>query len=250
MQTPVSRLITSAGKQSGQRREVRKTQIDKRKSATVTALMLLAGVVITMSSRTEAKSARPSLILADIPVLTVGQPPIPPPIIPPPLIDAAVEARRTAEQNKRNTPLLSADLDATAQWAIYDVCDQENRLFCTVMAIAWTESRYQTDAIGDGGSSIGMMQINTRWSSERMERLGVTDLTDLVQNAMVAVDLLRELMEVYHLEIGSHDLALFYNMGPTGARRAMDAGTYETAYTQEVTAMFQAYLREMEGSHD
>ena len=43
---------------------------------------------------------------------------------------------------------------------------------------------------------------------------------------------------------------LFYNMGPTGARRAMDAGTYETAYTQEVTAMFQAYLREMEGSHD
>lgn len=137
MQTPVSRLITSAGKQNGQRREVRKTQIDKRKSATVTALMLLAGVVITMSSRTEAKSARPSLILADIPVLTVGQPPIPPPIIPPPLIDAAVEARRTAEQNKRNTPLLSADLDATAQWAIYDVCDQENRLFCTVMAIEY-----------------------------------------------------------------------------------------------------------------
>lgn len=203
-----------------------------------------------MSSHAEVKSTKPSLILADIPILTVGQPPMPPSIIPPPLTDGAAEARRNAEQNKRNTPLLSADLDATTQWAIYDVCDQDNRLFCTVMAIAWTESRYQTDAIGDSGNSVGMMQINTRWNTDRIERLGVTDLTDPVQSAMVAVDLLRELAEIYGLEIGSEELALFYNMGPTGARRAMDAGTYETTYTREVTTMFQTYLREMEGSHD
>ena len=28
----------------------------------------------------------------------------------------------------------------------------------------------------------------------------------------------------------------------------MDAGTYETAYTQEVIAMLQTYLQEMEGN--
>ena len=142
------------------------------------------------------------------------------------------------------------NLDATTQWAIYDVCDRDNQLFCMVMAIAWVESQHKTGTIGDGGDSIGMMQINTRWNTNRMERLGVTDLTDPVQSAMVAVDLLRELVEVYDLEIGSHELAMFYNMGPTGARRAMDAGTYETAYTQEVIAMLQTYLQEMEGNYD
>lgn len=225
-------------------------QNGKRKSTAIASAAIIMGVAILISGHAEVKGESPDIPPADAPALTIiHTPPAPPPTADPLPMDNARELW-SVERDKQDTPLLSADLDATTQWAIYDVCDRDNRLFCTVMAIAWTESRYQTDAIGDGGNSIGMMQINTRWSSERMERLGVTDLTDLVQNAMVAVDLLRELMEVYHLEIGSHDLALFYNMGPTGARRAMDAGTYETAYTQEVTAMFQAYLREMEGSHD
>ena len=54
------------------------------------------------------------------------------------------------------------------------------------------------------------------------------------------------------IETGISDTTtlMAYNMGPTGAKRAMDAGTYETTYTQEVIAMLQTYLQEMEGSHD
>ena len=223
---------------------------DKRKSAIITAVAILAGSAIVMSGHAEVKGESPDAPPADVPALTVIQTaPAPPPTADPLPMDNARELW-SVERDKQDTPLLSADLDATTQWAIYDVCDRDDQLFCTVMAIAWKESLYQTDTIGDSGDSIGMMQINTRWNTDRMERLGVTNLTDPVQSSMVAVDLLRELAEVYRLEMGSHELAMFYNMGPTGAKRAMDAGTYETAYTQEVIALLQTYLQEMEGSHD
>ena len=223
---------------------------DKRKSAIITAVAILAGSAIVMSGHAEVKGESPDIPPADAPALTIiHTPPAPPPTADPLPMDNARELW-SVERDKQDTPLLSADLDATTQWAIYDVCDRDDQLFCTVMAIAWKESLYQTDTIGDSGDSIGMMQINTRWNTDRMERLGVTNLTDPVQSSMVAVDLLRELAEVYRLEMGSHELAMFYNMGPTGAKRAMDAGTYETAYTQEVIALLQTYLQEMEGSHD
>ena len=225
-------------------------QNGKRKSAAIASAAIIMGVAILISGHAEVKGESPNVPPADAPALTIIQtPPAPPPTADPLPMDNARELW-SVERDKQDTPLLSADLDATTQWAIYDVCDRDNQLFCTVMAIAWKESLYQTDIIGDGGDSIGMMQINTRWNTDRMERLGVTDLTDPVQSAMVAVDLLRELAETFDSSISDTPTLMAYNMGPTGARRAMDSGTYETIYTQEVTAMFQTYLQEMEGSHD
>ena len=225
-------------------------QNGKRKSAAIASAAIIMGVAILISGHAEVKGESPNVPPADAPALTIIQtPPAPPPTADPLPMDNARELW-SVERDKQDTPLLSADLDATTQWAIYDVCDRDNQLFCTVMAIAWKESLYQTDIIGDGGDSIGMMQINTRWNTDRMERLGVTDLTDPVQSAMVAVDLLRELAETFDSGISDTTTLMAYNMGPTGARRAIDAGTYETTYTQEVTAMFQTYLQEMEGSHD
>ena len=225
-------------------------QNGKRKSTAIASAAIIMGVAILISGHAEVKGESPNVPPADAPALTIIQtPPAPPPTADPLPMDNARELW-SVERDKQDTPLLSADLDATTQWAIYDVCDRDNQLFCTVMAIAWKESLYQTDIIGDGGDSIGMMQINTRWNTDRMERLGVTDLTDPVQSAMVAVDLLRELAETFDSGISDTTTLMAYNMGPTGARRAIDAGTYETAYTQEVTAMFQTYLQEMEGNHD
>lgn len=225
-------------------------QNGKRKSAAIASAAIIMGVAILISGHAEVKGESPDIPPADAPALTIIQtPPAPPPTADPLPMDNARELW-SVERDKQDTPLLSADLDATTQWAIYDVCDRDNQLFCTVMAIAWKESLYQTDIIGDGGDSIGMMQINTRWNTDRMERLGVTDLTDPVQSAMVAVDLLRELAETFDSGISDTTTLMAYNMGPTGAKRAMDAGTYETTYTQEVIAMLQTYLQEMEGSHD
>ena len=140
---------------------------------------------------------------------------------------------------------LDIPLEAETQWAIYEACDYDPGLFCLVMAIAEHESDFDPETVGDGGSSLGMMQINTRWHTGRMEALGVTDLTDPVQCAAVALDYLRELVSRYGFEPESEALLMAYNCGPGGANRLIQAGTTFTDYSQEVTKIYQGYMEEM-----
>lgn len=100
------------------------------------------------------------------------------------------------EPEPREKLLQTAELDAETQWSIYAECGNNAQLFCTVMAIANHETGYDTNAIGDGGNSIGMMQINTPWHTERLADLGITDLTDPVQSAKVAVSILQGLTDM------------------------------------------------------
>lgn len=58
-------------------------------------------------------------------------------------------------------------------------------------AIAWTESRYDPEAVN--GGCYGLMQVSTYWHTDRMERLGATDIWDIDDNMMTAADYLREL---------------------------------------------------------
>lgn len=70
--------------------------------------------------------------------------------------------------------------------AQYNICPE------ILQSIGWWESRYQADA--ENGGCIGIMQIMPKWHQERMERLGVTDLTDIRQNMTVAADYLSDLV--------------------------------------------------------
>lgn len=69
----------------------------------------------------------------------------------------------------------------------YGICPE------LIQAICWQESRFQATVENSG--CIGIMQVNPAWHRDRMERLGVTDLTDIRQNMTVAVDYLAELSE-------------------------------------------------------
>ena len=69
----------------------------------------------------------------------------------------------------------------------YNICPE------LIQAICWRESRFTADA--EGGGCVGIMQVSPRWQKGRMERLGVTDLTDVEQNMTVSVDYLAELSE-------------------------------------------------------
>lgn len=69
----------------------------------------------------------------------------------------------------------------------YNICPE------TIQAIGWWESRFQPDA--ENGGCVGIMQVAPQWHKERMDRLGVTDLTDPRQNMMVAVDYMSELVK-------------------------------------------------------
>ena len=61
-----------------------------------------------------------------------------------------------------------------------------------IFAIAERESGLNPNAVGDNGASIGLMQIQPRWSKERMKRLGVTDLGEPKGCVKVAIDILLE----------------------------------------------------------
>lgn len=69
----------------------------------------------------------------------------------------------------------------------YNICPE------LIQAICWQESRFQADV--ESGGCVGIMQVVPKWHKERMDRLGVTDLTDVRQNMTVAVDYLSELLK-------------------------------------------------------
>lgn len=114
------------------------------------------------------------------------------------------------------------------------------------MAIAKHETDFMADLTGDNGGSVGMFQINTKWHTDRMERLGVTDLTDPVQCAAVALDYLQELARTTGSGFNDHALYMAYNMEPSGARRAQTAGIVSTDYTEAVLEIYRNYMTEME----
>ncbi|NBH77743.1 hypothetical protein D3Z52_06090 [Clostridiaceae bacterium] len=73
-----------------------------------------------------------------------------------------------------------------------------------------------------------------------------TDLTDPVQCAAVAIDYLQELESRYGFEPESEALLMAYNMGPSGARKALNEGRTSTDYSREIMTVYQGYLEELE----
>lgn len=79
-----------------------------------------------------------------------------------------------------------------------------------IKALIEEDSGWLETAEGDGGNSIGLMQIQERWHKDRMKRLGVTNLYNPEQNITVGCDILSELLNKY----GNYRDALsVYNSG-------------------------------------
>lgn len=81
----------------------------------------------------------------------------------------------------------------TLQDHIFKLCAEHNIDPAIVIAMIHKESRYNPDAIGDGGNSLGLMQIQPKWHKERMKKLGVRSLLDPYNNVTVGIDILAEL---------------------------------------------------------
>lgn len=90
------------------------------------------------------------------------------------------------------------------------VCREYTLDPAVLFGIMWQESRFTPDAIGDNGQSFGILQIKRKWHEERIQRLGVTDLTDEWQEIYVACDYLAEIRET-HPDI--HQMLTIYRYG-------------------------------------
>lgn len=124
-------------------------------------------------------------------------------------------------------------LEYDLQELLWAACEETGCPYELALAVIFRESTYR-NVNGDNGNSIGYMQVQPRWHQERMERLGVTDLSDPLSNFRVGCDLLTELIEKY----GSVESALTcYNTGSPGTSKYADrvlAYMNETFFAQEV----------------
>ena len=126
-------------------------------------------------------------------------------------------------------PLYDVPLSADLQEHIKGLCDDYGVDMPLVLAVIGQESNYNAGAVGDGGNSIGLMQIQPKWHQNRMDKLGVTDLTDPYQNVTVGIDLLAGLIE----KGGTRWAIMAYNAGAETADYHTAIGTI-TKYAAEV----------------
>lgn len=120
-------------------------------------------------------------------------------------------------------------MDAELQRLLYQACGETGIRYELALAVIWKETDFR-NIRGDGGDSIGYMQVQPRWHSKRMERLGVSDLSDPYGNFLVGCDFLFELLEKYELT----DALTAYNSGrPGNSQYAKDVLNYMNILTME-----------------
>ena len=108
-------------------------------------------------------------------------------------------------------------LDYDTQAFLRAACDESGVEYELALAVIWRETTFR-NVVGDNGNSFGYMQIQPRWHSERMAKLGVTDLMDPFSNFRVGCDYLAELLEKYELPVA----LTHYNTGSPGHNQYAD----------------------------
>lgn len=99
--------------------------------------------------------------------------------------------------------------------AMYDICPE------LLQAPVERESTFYINATN--GNCKGLAQISTRWHTERMERLGVTDIYEPYGNILVAADYLRELYNERQ-DDDTYYVLMRYNMAIDTANQLYAAG--------------------------
>lgn len=107
--------------------------------------------------------------------------------------------------------LYDVPLDEELQKFIIERAEMNGIDPAVIIAMAYRESTYNPEAIGDNGNSYGLLQIQPRWHKWRMEQYGCDNLLDPYQNVIVGVDYLAELLDRYDGDISK--ALVGYNQG-------------------------------------
>lgn len=119
------------------------------------------------------------------------------------------------------TEYYDVPLSHALQDYIFKLCEERDIEPALVIAIIERESKYEASTVGDSGDSLGLMQIQPKWHSERMARLGTKDLLNPFDNVLVGIDILDELLDSGN----SLEWALMaYNGGNAYAYRLISEG--------------------------
>ena len=119
-------------------------------------------------------------------------------------------------------------LDHEIQAFVIRSCEDLNIDPAVIIAMIDQESDFREDCVGDNGEAVGLMQIQQKLHQERMDKLGVTDLMNPLQNVAVGIDYLAELIDKGN---GLEWAVAAFNAGATGASNGIGFG-----YAAEVLA--------------
>ena len=128
---------------------------------------------------------------------------------------------------------------------LWCLCEQRDLDYYMVVALIERESGYKWDAAGDGGNSVGYMQIGKKWHKERMLEEGVEDLLNPYGNIRVGLNFLQYLNKKYLDNSGANCVLMAYNMGESGARSLWKEGIYSTEYSREVLKRAEEIRQEL-----
>ena len=120
----------------------------------------------------------------------------------------------------------------------YGICPE------LIQAIVEKESNYNENAVSSHGA-IGLMQVIPRWNQDRMDRLGVTDLTDPYQNILCGTDLISELADKYE---DLYLVLMCYNQGEYGGAIEQWENGHYSDYAVSIVER-AAELEEAHGKH-
>lgn len=116
-----------------------------------------------------------------------------------------------------------------------------------LMAMAERESCGDAGAVSSGGD-VGLIQVNPAWHSDRMKKLGITDLTDPKSNILVAADYLKELLgeNEYNLPLA----LMKYNMNHDRAEQLISEGRYSEYASSIIRRSYELKLLHEGGVYD
>lgn len=147
---------------------------------------------------------------------------------PEPVVDPVAEHQEATEPK---SPFYREDipLDYELQKDLYAACDETGVRYELALAVVRKETDFR-NIVGDSGESYGYMQIQPKWHSDRMERLGVEDLMDPLSNFRVGCDYLAELLRKYDMP----EALTAYNSGQPG----------QSEYASAVVGYMEGYIDE------
>lgn len=152
-----------------------------------------------------------------------------------------IETQTATEQPETEPDVYIAEcmLSREMQQQVYHICEQQGVPYTLVMAVIKQESNFDDQAVGDGGNSVGLMQIQERWYSGLMEELGVNSLYLPLDNVKVGTAILKGYFEESN---NTYYVLMKYNGGAAYANRMIEAGQISD-YALEIVEQAAEYER-------
>lgn len=143
------------------------------------------------------------------------------------------ENEKITETSEPITLFFNVPLSEDLQLHIFNECAKYNIAPALVIAVIERESTFDPNALGDKGTSFGIMQVKPKYHQWRMDELGGSDWFNPYDNTAVGIHYLAELFGKYGDDI--YMVLMEYNGGLGYANRMKYSGI-TSDYALEVTA--------------